>query len=126
MVDKKSDRKFGKSIAIPSHSWKNDGGVIEGTILKVVRFIGKEFEGDEDKIQLRMLLALDSGDQKFVYMPPRWLDTVPQYTGAYVRITSSQPGKTTTRYDLLPEEGFKPKPVMEIETVRHDGSAEPF
>lgn len=126
------ERTFGKSVAIPSHSWKNDGrqkdgsGMIEGTVETVVRFIGKEFEGDEDKIQTRITLVRESGEKVFVYLPARWADLTAPYQGAYVRITSSKPGDTKTRYDFFPETGAKPVPVDAIPTVRHDGATEPF
>ncbi len=126
------ERTFGKSVAIPSHSWKNDGrqkdgtGMIEGTIELVVRFIGREFESDEEKVQTRITLRRDSGEQVFVYLPARWGDLAAPYTGSFVRITSSKPGDTKTRYDFFPETGAKPIAVDGIPTVRHDGKAEPF
>lgn len=118
-------RTKGKSVAIPSHSWKKEGGAIEGFVEKVVRFIGTEYEGEEDKVQCRiLLLSEDRAQKKFVYLPARWVDLAAPLTGAYVWITSSEPGSKKTRYDLIPEDGFKPIAVTGIETVRHDGLAD--
>lgn len=119
-------RVKGKSISIPSHSWKNDGGAVEGTIVKVVRFVGTEYEGEAEKVQCRILLEDDDHTRRYVYMPARWVDIAAPYHGAYVWITSSAPGEKKTRYDLVPEAGAKTVPIETIETVRQDGAAEPF
>ena len=88
--------------------------------------MGTEYGGTEEKVQTRMLMRRDDGSQYHVFMPVRWAEIAAPYTGQYVWLTSSAPGSTDTRYDLVAEEGAKPVTVEQIETVRSDGATEPF
>lgn len=115
--------EWGASLAGATHKFK-DGPAI-GIVMKVERVVSPPFRGKkEDNVQTRIHMTAPDGSALSVYMPERWAPTIAPWTGSALKITSSEPGKVTTRYDVRPAKGAKPlaaaPPIDTVQNTRDD------
>lgn len=115
------DGDWGGSLTAGTWSWKKDGGVVTGTIKLVELVTGPGYKGKGEKTQTRVTLSREDGSVVAAYMPERWATVLAPWTGSLMRLSTSDPGKTETRYDAKPAKGAKPvTPVPVIPQLRQE------